>query len=211
MGTVSSNSLSYGASHQTACSHNCKYVGQTIVHPHLTKVSLQPRKYRRWEASAQEDDLPFQFCSSLGFDFQLSLLNPFLLEAVTELRLPRRMWSLQGGDDGGYWENVVHGSWIRKKTCNRRTFPPNFDSLCMLSISCIVCMDTKLRTKIRECERQSVARRDWPLHCIGLPAVAPTKVLLISTMLAMHRCVCNCPWRHECSCAASGTRGSPVS
>ena len=27
-----------------------------------TEVSLQPRPHRRWDASAQEDDLPFQFC-----------------------------------------------------------------------------------------------------------------------------------------------------
>ena len=32
-----------------------------------TEVSLQPKKRRRWEPSAQKDEggLPFQFCSSL--------------------------------------------------------------------------------------------------------------------------------------------------
>ena len=48
-GKVTSDSLSYGASYQMACSRNCKFVGQTIVHPHRSVPSAE----ETWKVGGQ--------------------------------------------------------------------------------------------------------------------------------------------------------------
>ena len=53
-----------------------------------TEVSLQPRKRRRWEASAQEDegDPPFQFCSSLGHRATSALIQAKIWQEAWQVR-----------------------------------------------------------------------------------------------------------------------------
>lgn len=70
---------------------------------------LQPRLRRRRE---QEDENVFHFASSNFSTF--SKIVPFLSDFATDYPLPRRFWSLNVPDEGGYWERQVQGSWVRR-------------------------------------------------------------------------------------------------